>query len=314
MGGNMPRSNRRQGRSFGRQSNPQQSYPSRGGGFEETGTGYRYDDEQRRFGQQSRGSGGRNWEQEQGRDPWERSRYSENQDYGSSYGQGSRFGRGGFEGFRNIGQQRWTSEGYPESYRGQEGRGWRQGERDWDEESRYGRGSEGYRFSSEDDESEGSYAGYEPSEYTSRRSEFGLQQRFGGYQGSRGQGQMHQYPGSSQSRWGTSRQSFVGRGPQGYKRSDERISEDINEMLTQDAEIDASNITVDVQNGEVTLRGSVPDREAKRRAEDLAESASGVKEVQNQLRVKREDQAETESKRDKGDDKQQRSHRQQIAS
>jgi osmotically-inducible protein OsmY len=243
-----------------------------------------------------------------------------------SSGQGSRFGRGGFEGFRNIGQQRWSSEGYPESYRGVEGRGWSQGERGWDNESRQGRGSEGYRYRSEDDETEGAYAGYEPSEYTSRRSEFGSGQRFGGSteQGWRGpsgmgprqfgQGQMRQFPGSSQSRWGTSQQSFIGRGPQGYKRSDERISEDINEMLTQDADIDATNITVEVQNGEVTLRGTVPDREAKRRAEDLAESASGVKDVQNQLRVKREDQSETESKRDKGDDKQQRSHRQQIAS
>jgi osmotically-inducible protein OsmY len=109
-------------------------------------------------------------------------------------------------------------------------------------------------------------------------------------------------------------QSFAGRGPQGYKRSDERITEDINEELTQDEHLDASNITVEVRDGEVTLRGTVSDREAKRRAEDLAESCSGVKEVQNQLRVKREEGTESESKREKGDEKHQRSSRQQIAS
>ena len=306
----MPRSNRRQGRSSGRQNNPQ-SFEGRSGGFEETGTGYRYDDEQRRFGQQSRGwGGGRNWPgQEQGRDPWDRSRSSEGRE--SEYGQESRFGRGSFEGPRGPGQGSWPSE-YPGSYRGPEGRSWRQNDRDWDDESRYGRRSEEYGFGSEDYGDEGSYAGYEPSEYTSRGSGFGSRQRFGGSRGWTGQGQA--FVGQGQFRGGTSRGSFIGRGPQGYKRSDERISEDINEMLTQDEHIDAVNITVEVQNGEVTLRGSVPDRESKRRAEDLAESASGVKDVQNQLRVKREDESETETKREKGDDKQQRPHRQQIAS
>jgi osmotically-inducible protein OsmY len=100
---------------------------------------------------------------------------------------------------------------------------------------------------------------------------------------------------------------FAGRGPQGYKRSDERITEDINEALTQDSDIDATNIVVEVQNGEVTLKGTVPDRQAKRRAEDITESCSGVKQVQNQLRIKREDESESESRRDRTDDK--RSHK-----
>ena len=82
---------------------------------------------------------------------------------------------------------------------------------------------------------------------------------------------------------------FAGRGPQGYKRSDERITEDVNEALTRDPDIDPTNVQVEVRNGEVILKGSVSDREAKRRAEDIAESCSGVKEVQNQLRVKREE-------------------------
>src|SRR5262245_59062040 len=61
----------------------------------------------------------------------------------------------------------------------------------------------------------------------------------------------------------TKRPSFAGRGPQGYRRSDERITEDINEELTQDDEVDASGISVEVKNGEVVLKGTVSDRESK---------------------------------------------------
>jgi osmotically-inducible protein OsmY len=49
--------------------------------------------------------------------------------------------------------------------------------------------------------------------------------------------------------------------------------------------VDASNITVAVNNGEVTLDGTVSTRLQKRRAEDCAEDVSGVKHVQNNLRV-----------------------------
>jgi CBS domain-containing protein len=76
-----------------------------------------------------------------------------------------------------------------------------------------------------------------------------------------------------------------GRGPKSYQRSDERIREDINERLTDDAMIDASEIEVQVQNREVTLTGTVRDRNERRRAEDVAESVSGVTHVQNNLRV-----------------------------
>ena len=48
-----------------------------------------------------------------------------------------------------------------------------------------------------------------------------------------------------------------GRGPRNYQRSDDRIREDINEGLTDDAMIDASEIEVIVQNREVTLTGPV---------------------------------------------------------
>jgi hypothetical protein len=78
---------------------------------------------------------------------------------------------------------------------------------------------------------------------------------------------------------------FRGRGPRGYERSSERIREDVCEWLTDDDEVDASAIEVDVDRGIVTLRGSVSDRGQKRRAEDIAERASGVRDVRNQLEI-----------------------------
>ncbi|MEW9854795.1 BON domain-containing protein [Novosphingobium sp. M1R2S20] len=76
-----------------------------------------------------------------------------------------------------------------------------------------------------------------------------------------------------------------GRGPSGYTRSDERIREDANDHLTHDWGVDASNIRVSVKDGEVTLDGTVDSRSAKRRAEDCVDCVSGVKHVQNNLRV-----------------------------
>ena len=76
-----------------------------------------------------------------------------------------------------------------------------------------------------------------------------------------------------------------GRGPKSYRRSDERIREDINDRLTDHAYLDASNIDVSVKDGEATLSGSVDNRRAKRIAEDLADNVSGVTHVQNNLRV-----------------------------
>jgi osmotically-inducible protein OsmY len=77
-----------------------------------------------------------------------------------------------------------------------------------------------------------------------------------------------------------------GRGPRGYTRSDERIREDVSDRLSDDWRVDASDIEVKVEAGEVTLSGKVVSRDDKRRAEDLAESCSGVKHVQNNLRVR----------------------------
>ena len=186
---------------------------------------------------------------------------------------------------------------------------WRGGE-DWRDESRYGHG--------ERDESRqyGSSYGrdYEGGEY--RRgygSGYGGSQGYGsGYGGSPAYGGSYGgsqgYGGSSSSSQGYGRAGGYGgmqgsasggtyeygmgqhrgRGPRGYQRSDERIREDVCERLTDDPDIDASNLEVTVKGGEVTLSGTVNSREDKRRAEECAEDISGVKDVHNSLRVSME--------------------------
>jgi hypothetical protein len=79
----------------------------------------------------------------------------------------------------------------------------------------------------------------------------------------------------------------AGRGPRNYRRADARIHEELCERLTADPDVDASDIEVEVTEARVLLRGTVPDRRMKHRAEDLADGLFGVAEVGNQLRVQR---------------------------
>lgn len=78
---------------------------------------------------------------------------------------------------------------------------------------------------------------------------------------------------------------FSGVGPKGYQRSDERIFEEVCERLTRHGQIDAREMQVSVENGEVTLRGFVRDRQTKRLAEMVSEKVRGVTDVHNTLRV-----------------------------
>jgi osmotically-inducible protein OsmY len=80
-------------------------------------------------------------------------------------------------------------------------------------------------------------------------------------------------------------QDHRGSGPANYTRSDQRILEDVCDTITHDRMVDGRQIQVTVQDGEVTLDGTVSSRQQKRRAEDLAEDLAGVKHVQNNLRV-----------------------------
>lgn len=80
--------------------------------------------------------------------------------------------------------------------------------------------------------------------------------------------------------------SYRGRGPKGYVRSDERLKEIICEHLTDDPNIDASDISIDVEDQNVRLTGSIEDRELRQEVEALIERIGGVKGIDNQLRTK----------------------------
>ncbi len=79
---------------------------------------------------------------------------------------------------------------------------------------------------------------------------------------------------------------FRGRGPKGYRRNDEAIREDVCERLMEHGQIDAGGMEVEVSQGMVILRGFVNSRYAKREAESVADSVPGVRDVQNELRVR----------------------------
>jgi osmotically-inducible protein OsmY len=76
-----------------------------------------------------------------------------------------------------------------------------------------------------------------------------------------------------------------GKGPRGYQRSEERIKEDVCDRLCDHPAVDATNINIEVSGTEVVLTGTVSSKEEKRRAEDIAEGVSGVRNVENRIRV-----------------------------
>lgn len=130
----------------------------------------------------------------------------------------------------------------------------------------------------------GRYAG-EPFEERAREAgEFFRRQgrRVAGWFNDIGREDQHDYAADRDAAYRGAR----GLGPKGYKRSDERINDDVHQHLTDDPWLDATGIDVAVADGEVTLSGTVVTRDAKHRAEHLVEDLSGVTHVQNNLRVR----------------------------
>lgn len=189
-------------------------------------------------------------------------------EYNSGYNQGAM----GFGGYGASG---------PQGFRG--GSGGAQQYRD-DSQGRYGgqdRGMSGGRWGNQQNQYGGGSYGGGPGSGT---GDYG--------QGHQGMGHTQgQGFGQTGGQYGTNQQRGLGhrgKGPQGWQRSDEKIKDMVCEMLHDDDDIDASRIQVDVKSGEVVLTGTVPDRHMKRAAEDLVERCSGVKDVQNNLRVQAE--------------------------
>ncbi len=202
--------------------------------------------------------------------------------YGSGgYGQGS-YGQSD-QGQPDYGAANY-SQGRP-NYGGGSDYGYgRSGRRDWESgrDDSFGRGRYGYGGSGLRGSGSGYGSGnwYEP---------YGEGQQYGGERWNREPGQSGQRFGGGQyggSRYGFGEGPHRGKGPKGYQRSDEWIKEMICERLREDPEIDASDVTVTVQGGRVTLEGTVDHRGTKNAIEDVAEQL-GVSDVQNNLRVQR---------------------------
>lgn len=78
----------------------------------------------------------------------------------------------------------------------------------------------------------------------------------------------------------------VGKGPKGYRRSDERIREDVCERFATAGWVDVSDVEVHVADAEVTLTGTVGSRSDKRLLAEWVEDVPGVRDVHNRLRVR----------------------------
>lgn len=79
---------------------------------------------------------------------------------------------------------------------------------------------------------------------------------------------------------------YAGKGPKGYKRSDERIRDEACDALYRNTAVDASDIEVSVADGHLILTGTVESRFAKREAERCVEFLPGVFDVHNELKLK----------------------------
>lgn len=82
---------------------------------------------------------------------------------------------------------------------------------------------------------------------------------------------------------------FTGYGPKNYKRTDDRIYEEVCDMLMRDKKVDATHIGVKVQNGVVYLSGKANSRQDKKHAELIVEHLPGVRDVRNELTVLKSD-------------------------
>lgn len=181
-------------------------------------------------------------------------------------------GRGGPQDWEqgNYGQEGYDQDNYGQGNSGQQNYG--QGQR----RDRNQDGWSGDRNQDDPGYAQGGQGGYQRGNYGGS-----------GYQQSGNQGGSSWGQGGSMQRGNDDGQSHRGRGPKNYQRSDDRIREDVSDRLSDDHDVDASDIDVSVSDREVTLSGEVDSKQAKRHAEDCADSCSGVEHVQNNLRVKK---------------------------
>ena len=219
--------------------------------------------------------------QQYGQDRYGQQQYAQGGYGPQQYGQ-QQYGQGGY-GQQQYGQGPYAQQPYGQGQYGQQHYGqqygrepYGQGQYGAQQRSGYGpAGPQEYRY------------GQQHSTYGQDQYRPGYSQSGGGYgQASYASGMQ---PGRSEMYGDEGRfeqgRSRRGMGPRNYTRTDERIREDVNERLMDDHHVDASSITVQVKDGTVTLSGTVDERWEKHRAEDIAEACSGVRDVQNNIRL-----------------------------
>jgi osmotically-inducible protein OsmY len=266
----------------------------------------RYDDDDRNYGwSENRGynnSSNRemddnaSWQSRYERD--DRGSNSGSQRYGNQYDSDSNSNYGDRYGYTNAGNQSYGSQSSYDMSRGNSYRDRNLYDRDYEGSGRSAYAGSGTRFGGAN---YGSYGDQNRGYYEGRHEARGGY--YGGNYGNspsyrnredrtwwdRASDEVSSWFGDDEAERRRDRdrmqQSFRGKGPKNYSRSDDRIKDDINDRLSDDPFIDASEIEVTVSNGEVTLTGTVDHRSTKRRAEDLAEAVSGVRNVENRIRT-----------------------------
>jgi osmotically-inducible protein OsmY len=201
--------------------------------------------------------------------------------YGNDYGQPS-------QGYaRNTGSYGGNYSGVP--YRADfQGGGGYQGNEPWNRnESVYGYGYQG---------GPGNQGGIGPNpagSHFGQGGQYGYSSQYGsgGQYGSNysgghyGQGRFAQGGSFAGTQPNQQSRGFQGVGPKGYTRSDERLKEEISERLSDDPQIDASDVSIECSNGKITLSGQVDERWMKHHIENLVDRSSGVKDIDNRLTV-----------------------------
>lgn len=201
-----------------------------------------------------------------------------NQNYNSDSQYGSRYGQG-----REQNSSRYSNQYHP--------RGADQGSygQDTGVNSRF-QGSNGYSNFEGWDSQNRNYGGNDSQQSIYGSAGFGsLGTGSGSLESRRSNNNSYSYSSVDSNSGRQTPASYYGKGPKNFKRSDERIREELSEMFTRHHDVDASDIEIEVKEGEVTLSGFVPERRMKYLAEDLAEKSMGVRDVTNNIRVRKED-------------------------
>jgi hypothetical protein len=196
---------------------------------------------------------------------------------------------------RDPDEGRWGEGG--ESRRYQQGEDYERGGMGGGQQQRYGGSgqSQGFGRSQYSQREQGGYGSpqWRPEESSRGRQGYGRQYESQSFEQPYPPGFQDDF-GSSQraTRSGSGREGYSaygshrGKGPKGYTRSDDRLKEVICEKLSDDPMIDASEISVEVTSQVVKLTGTVDDRSTKYEVEELIERCGGVKDIDNQLRVR----------------------------